>query len=51
VDEPDKAKVIEKMESVLALEKTEAAASSLSDAIADLSGEEEDDDDDEDAIF
>jgi len=50
VDEPDKAKVIEKMESVLALEKTEAAASSLSEAIADLSGEEEDDDD-EDAIF
>ena len=51
VDEQDKEKVIEKMEFALALEKTEAAASSLSDAIADLSGEEEDDDEDEDAIF
>ena len=51
VDEQDKEKVIEKMEFALALEKTEAAASSLSEAIADLAGEEEDDDDDEDAIF
>ena len=50
VDEQDKEKVIEKMEFALALEKTEAAASSLSEAIADLSGEEEYDDD-EDAVF
>lgn len=36
VDDNDKAKVIEKMELALAKEKTEAAASSLSNAIAEL---------------
>ena len=51
VDEPDKAKVIEKMEFALALEKNEDAASSLSEAIADLSGEEDDDDDDEGGVL
>ena len=44
VDEQDKAKVIEKMEFALAIEKTVAAASSLSSAITEL---EEDDDEEE----
>jgi len=47
VDEQDKAKVIEKMEFALAIEKTVAAASSLSNAIAELEVDTEEDDDEE----
>jgi HEAT repeat protein len=47
VDEQDKAKVIEKMEFALAIEKTVAAASSLSNAITELEDEMEDDEEDE----
>lgn len=43
IDDKDKAKVIEKIELALAKEKTEAASSSLSNAIAELEDEVEDD--------
>jgi HEAT repeat protein len=47
VDDQDKAKVIEKMEFALAKEKTEAASSSLSNAISELEDDIEDDEEEE----